>query len=219
MCIAENDMAALPKRILSLQAHGVEIDSYRDIRSYKKIIPCLHKYPGSTIVTADDDVIYPKDWLKSLWDAHLAHPQEVICHRARLITLSKTGKINPYRQWPNLKQELASSHVFPVGVGGVLYPPQCFDSRVYDEERFMQLSPYGDDIWLKSMTLLQDVSCRKIAVYTKNFQELRHSQKTALRTVNVRSRNDQQIEKVFSEFHLGSQLIEDSEARNTGGPM
>ena len=204
--IAINDIQSLPDNVKSLQKRGIEICSCKDILSYKKIVPTLKESPNAIIVTADDDVIYPRGWLSSLYKAHLSHPEEIICHRARRLTLNTERTAAPYRQWPNLKEEVSSLLVFPVGVGGVLYPPHCFDSRVLDEDSFMRLAAHGDDIWLKSMSLLNNVSCRKLSIYRKNFHELRHSQYTALRKENQRSRNDQQIDKVFYEFQINTML-------------
>lgn len=53
----------------------------KDIRSYKKLIPILKKYPNKIIVTADDDVIYKKDWLERLYKDHLKYPNYILVHR------------------------------------------------------------------------------------------------------------------------------------------
>lgn len=36
--------------------------------SYKKIIPSLKEYPENIIFTCDDDIFYPKGWLKDLYE-------------------------------------------------------------------------------------------------------------------------------------------------------
>lgn len=43
---------------MDLRDKELTIDWYHDIKSYKKLIPTLQKYPDSIIVTADDDIIY-----------------------------------------------------------------------------------------------------------------------------------------------------------------
>ncbi len=48
---------------------GLTIDWCEDIKSYKKLIPTLKKYPDAIIVTADDDLIYDNKWLEQLYNA------------------------------------------------------------------------------------------------------------------------------------------------------
>ena len=200
--IAESDISKLPKRVYSLQKRGIEIRCCEDFRSYKKIIPCLKEFPDAVIVTADDDVIYPAGWLEALYRRHVAHPNEIICHRARLMTFDDQGQLALYRLWPNLDRETSSLLTFPVGVGGVLYPPGVLNSRVTDKEMFLQLAPFGDDIWLKYMSLSRLVRCRVLDTYKKNFLELRNSQHVALRKQNVVEQNDKQLRDLFDEKSL-----------------
>lgn len=71
----------LPEQLLSLRAKGLTIDWYHDIKSYKKLIPTLKKYPDAIIVTADDDNIYAVNWLEKLYNSYIKHPQDISCHR------------------------------------------------------------------------------------------------------------------------------------------
>ena len=68
----------LPEEVLHFKKHGLTIGWYKDIRSYKKLIPTLLEYPDYYIVTADDDIFYPKDWLEQIWQAHEEYPNDVI---------------------------------------------------------------------------------------------------------------------------------------------
>ena len=70
----END---LPKELLDLRDFGLTIDWYKDIRSYKKIIPTLKKYPDSIIITTDDDIYYAPDTVETLYKSYLEHPKDV----------------------------------------------------------------------------------------------------------------------------------------------
>ena len=59
----------LPSRILKLKKHGLEIKwTEKNFRSYNKLIHSLKEYPNEIIVTADDDIFYPGDWLESLYE-------------------------------------------------------------------------------------------------------------------------------------------------------
>jgi len=63
-----------------IRASSVEWQICPNWRSYKKMVPALLEAPGAYIVTADDDVYYPADWLEKL----VAHAcAGVVCHRGK----------------------------------------------------------------------------------------------------------------------------------------
>jgi hypothetical protein len=43
--------------------------------------------------------------------------------------------------------------ILPLGVGSILYPPNAFHEDCTRPDLFLELSPTGDDIWFKFMTL------------------------------------------------------------------
>lgn len=100
----------LPRDLLELRDFGLTIDWCENLRSYKKLIPALEKYPDDIIVTADDDIFYRPDWLKILYDAHLKEPDCVVAHRAHRIRLDAQGNIYPYNLW---HFEILSLHAPP----------------------------------------------------------------------------------------------------------
>ncbi|WP_416861963.1 hypothetical protein, partial [Helicobacter ganmani] len=62
----------LPSSVLDFTNHGLEIKwCEKNIKSYKKLIPTLQDYLNAIIVTCDDDVIYPKNWLSKLYNAYV----------------------------------------------------------------------------------------------------------------------------------------------------
>lgn len=149
--LAHDDLAQLPQDVLALEAHGLEIRSCSDTRSYKKLIPALAEWPEAHFVTADDDVYYPPDWLTGLVETARAHPRDVVATRAHMATVDPEGALTSYSEW-----ELATSaqlarraedRLFPTGVGGILYPPGSLHPDVSDEAQFRALCPNGDDIW------------------------------------------------------------------------
>ncbi|MCV3500524.1 glycosyltransferase [Campylobacter lari] len=147
----------LPKKILFLQRYGVEIRwCKKNIKSYKKIIYTLKEFPQAIIVTADDDIIYSKQWLKKLYLSYKKNPHLVHCHRARRIKLYNNN-IAPYEQWDIIKNNvyLPSYLNFLTSGGGVLFPPNIFYKDVADEKVFLEICPNGDNIWLWAMVVLQ----------------------------------------------------------------
>ena len=147
--------ADLPEELLALRAHGLEIKWTRDIRSFKKLIPALKEYPEDILVTADDDILYPEDWLEPLVKAHCRHPQQICSRRCHKIRMNKDGALAPYKDW---QFEIGKTHArygnFLTTGGGVLFPPGCFHGDVDREDLFTELCPRQDDIWFWAMVVL-----------------------------------------------------------------
>jgi len=112
------------------------------------------------IITADDDVLYPQDWIEKLYTEHVQYPDCIICYRGRKITRDRKGKVLTYLKWkktyPSLSKSLLgpSIDILPTGRDGVLYPRKIFNDQIFDEETFMVLAPSNDDIWFKAMDLV-----------------------------------------------------------------
>lgn len=162
--VAQDDIAALPDDVLALEEAGLSVRPCRDIRSYKKLIPALESDPHAIYITADDDVYYPPQWLAGLVNAARAHPGSVIGTRSHMASRRADGALAPYAQWELAADRLEPDEgavLFPTGVGGILYPPGCFDPRVFDEAAFMELCPRGDDIWFFWMARLAGTKHRR----------------------------------------------------------
>jgi len=149
----------LPRKLAALQDIGLEI-RFADInlRSLNKIFHALHDFPKHTIVTCDDDKIYPAGWLEGLLRTQSKYPRHIICNRSRLIKFDDAGGLQPYMLWPPGNEQSPSMLLLPLGVGGVLYPAESLDKRVLDTELYTRLCPTSDDLWLKVMAMLGGTS-------------------------------------------------------------
>ncbi len=195
----------LPSDLLALKNQGLTIDWYHDIKSYKKLIPTLRKYPEAIIVTADDDALYPVHWLRQLLIAHKAHPKSIITHRAHIITLTN-GKIANYKSWKLFNRSLQpivnnSFLVFFTGLGGVLYPPHCLSKDIFDEVKFLSLCPNGDDIWFWAQAILNGTKIYLIQHGNLSPRVIEGTQDCALWKTNVDdNHNDVQIEALLKQY-------------------
>ena len=195
----------LPSKLIRLQKRGLEIRWCEDIRSFRKIIPALRLFPQALIVTSDDDVFYPVDWLEHLYDAYCREPEFIHCHRAHLIKYTSTGAVLPYGQWNICSPDIVgpSYELFPTGVGGVLYAPGHLHPQVLDQEIFLVLCPTADDVWLKTMSLLNNVKCKKVAPKVISYIEIRIPNNRVLSHHNVNSNgNDVQISRVSKRYKV-----------------
>lgn len=147
----------IPENILKLQNYGLEIRWCKDLKSYKKLIPALTEFPEHLLVTADDDIYYPKNWLKNLYESYSQDPDSIYCHRVHKITFDEKAAVKPYQDWEKCiinGQEKPEDILFFTTGGGVLFPPNCFHSDVLCEDLFQKLCPLADDIWFWTMIRL-----------------------------------------------------------------
>jgi hypothetical protein len=196
---------SIPEKLQRFTKRGLQLKFCKNIRPYKKIIFTLKENSESVIVTADDDILYHRDWLKELYDAHKREPEYIQCHRAHLMKVNFDGSPRPYCEWSDESPgiEGPSLLLFPTGAGGVLYPPDSLHYEVLNEDLFLKICPTNDDIWLKAMSLMNGVPCKKVAPVSKKANVIRNSQGVGLAQVNVlQARNDRQISAVFEHYQL-----------------
>ena len=202
----------IPESLRRLQPLGLEIhfvDS--NWGPYNKLLHALKNYPGSHIVTVDDDVMYPADLLQSLYRSYQRFPRSIHCGRAHRIGF-EAGKILPYPSWKPAKgNNEGSLFNFPMGHGGVWYPPACLAKHTDNAELFMSLSPFADDVWFKAMSLLQGVECVAVGGYDdseNHFLTIKSLGGRKLKSINKRSTggNSDKVKAVFDYFELWSRL-------------
>lgn len=192
----------IPKKILDFKSRGVEIIFTDDIGSFRKIIPALKAYPECSIVTVDDDIIYKKNMLKILVDAHYKEPRAIVCLRSRTIKKLSSSELLDYSKWKlNDNQKKKGLNIFFNTGAGTLFPPRIFSSEVLNTEAFLRLSPFSDDIWLNSMRILNNVET--LSLGNRQYFFLQQKSPNALSEINWNnSYNNKQLKKVFSEYSL-----------------
>ena len=136
----------LPFNLRQLEDKGIEIRYCHDIRSYKKLIPTLKSCPNDNILTVDDDIIYSSDLVETACQEHNKYPNDIICFCALMPEIDN-GIPQKYSRWKALYQNVSDKLLFPVGVGGILYPPESLHKDVLDDTLFGMLCPSADDIW------------------------------------------------------------------------
>jgi hypothetical protein len=208
--LAENEFneSNIPLILKRQQARGLEIAYCKDIKSYKKLIPALKKYPEQIIITIDDDIIYPFDIIENLYREYVKNPQCVHYYRGHKMVFDKNERLAPYKNWKMDDQcSEISFTTFPTGCGGILYPPHCFYEDILREDLFMKLAPTADDIWFKAMTLLKDIPCKKV-FFSNECIEIDKNHDIALYFENVeKNMNDVQIKQVFDYYNLWKKII------------
>ncbi|MEI4935103.1 hypothetical protein ACV1D8_14740 [Aeromonas caviae] len=195
----------LPLVLVKQKERGLTVNFCKDIKSYKKLIPTLDDYADDAIVTVDDDVIYPYDFLEKLHRTHLSAPDCVCYYRGHKMKFLNVDTPAPYTTWLHCWEGIEKEiDVLPTGIGGVLYPPKCFHDDVTNESLFMKLAPHGDDIWFKTMTLLNGVRTKRVVTFlpfSDEFIDVDGTQDIGLWKKNMgEGRNDEQVKAVFEYY-------------------
>ncbi|PSC06504.1 hypothetical protein SLNSH_04295 [Alsobacter soli] len=127
---------------------GVDVLRCPDEGPATKLLPVLEAEPRATLVVVDDDVIYPRDFIATLLDAHRRRPDAAIGYRGvRLRGLGSMAEL---------------PHVFATGVAapttvdvlfgtwGYLLPPGALDNAVADFSGYPEAVRLVDDIWVSA---------------------------------------------------------------------
>ncbi|MDP2485783.1 hypothetical protein [Pseudoalteromonas marina] len=142
----------LPKKLLELQARGLEIYlTEGDLRSYKKYYFLLKESPSSKFIIFDDDIFYQSKVVEYLIDTHKKYPNALCANRCR-----KIDNTQSYANWKIIKGDVQTPRfdLMPTGCGGVLYPENALHTDSIDKELFTKICKDADDIWLNTTAYL-----------------------------------------------------------------
>lgn len=196
----------IPKNVIDLKENGLEIRWCDNIKSFKKLIPALKEYKNSLICTADDDLYYPKNWLKILYEEHIKYPDCIVAHRAKK-TLIANRNILEYSKWQLCLEEQKPSFLnsFTTG-GGCIFNISLLSSEVFNENIFKELCFNGDDIWFWAMSVLNKTKTRVVKnnisylTYINPTRELNMFDEKTLWYSNAKHGNDIQLNNVLNHY-------------------
>lgn len=139
---------------------GVDIVSCEDAGPATKLLPALQAEPDALIIVADDDVIYPRDFIESLVRAHLAEPRAALGYRGWRLQAGRTP-----REFDHI---FATALTRPedvdilLGTWGYLLPPGSLNGAVHDFSGFPDALRWVDDVWISGHLMRRGVLRRVI---------------------------------------------------------
>ena len=192
----------IPLTLMRLKERGLSIFYRKDVGPHTKLIYALEEYPNSIIVTIDDDIIYEPSMIEEILNAHAKYPEAICCHRAHYIK-KKNGVLLDYDLWEHNTLISGPSHqLMATGVGGVLYPNNCFNREVFNIKVFKEFCPSADDIWFKIMAIHSNrmvYNCASgfelIALDSSKIGELAQEN-------SINKRNDVSIKALLLEYNI-----------------
>lgn len=200
----------LPPILKKFEEFGVEFFFVEDMRSYKKLIPALKKFPDNIIITVDDDLYYNPytiEWLTDEYDKSDKH--SVIGTWAYPVKVSE-GKYLPYSSWREKDDNHNTGEYSLIGCGGILYPPHIFDGEIRKKELFMHMAPTADDLWFWVMEKRQNIPIKLINNARYGLHESVNridvwepNREGSLYYINeVNGKNDVQLKQLIEYYHI-----------------
>jgi len=200
-----NTYESIPVALHEQEKRGLEIRLCEDVRSYTKLVPALINYPDAVIISADDDIIYPIDFVERLYRAYQIDSSKIYFYRGHYVLFNQDGSSRPYLDWVAKGAKGCDIYNFPTGVTGIIYPPHCYHEDMTNKELFLKLCPHADDVWFKTMTYLKGTLCEQINTlhFDSLFIPLDTDESSSLQSINVvGGGNDRQIKAVFDYYNI-----------------
>jgi hypothetical protein len=209
--------ASLPAALLRLKQRGLEIRLCKNYGPHTKYFPYLESQEplAEALVTADDDIIYPRRWLAGLVAAHEQFPHDVNCYRGRVVTV-RDWKLAPYSEWTLCRSTEASYRTMATGVSGVIYPEAFQRELKLAGTGFRDCCPKADDVWLHVQAIRAGFPVRQIQPEALHFPLIPGTQDVSLWSENWEEGadgNDRQSAVTYREGDLALLLLDSSDAR------
>ncbi len=179
----------LPSELVRLLDLGLTIEWCQDdLKSYKKLIPALKKYPNDIIITADDDVYYNQNLISSLYEAYKKDPKNIYVKRSVKLQLNNE-KLENISSRKYFYKHLKSPSYFNqiMGGSGCLYPPNSLYKDITNIELFQQLVPSHDDVYFWSMAILNRTKIQVVGGFDEDLNFVENTQDIGLINVNTQS--------------------------------
>ena len=182
----EQSHSNLPASLKRLEARGLEIHLTEDRGPHTKYYPYVHGETrfAAPLVTADDDVLYPADWLEQLIRGYEANPSAIHCFRAHRMRMAG-DRPTPYNSWGPCEDTRPSHLNFITGVSGVIYPPEFLRYLKHHGKDYAPFCPHSDDMWLTVIALRGGFQIAQLHEKPRLFPTTPGSQAKRLSTLNV----------------------------------
>lgn len=142
---------SLPKKLQEQQHRGLTIKFCDDLRSHKKYYYAMQEYPDDIVILFDDDMFYPYDTIKKLWDLHKKHPKDICCITTQIMEPSFESMPSGWRN-PAINEKIENSDKAQIFTGsGSLFVPGSLSEEIFQKDLLLKICPYADDLWITFM--------------------------------------------------------------------
>lgn len=197
-----DDVAAfhnLPPALQRLVRRGLEVRLCNNYGPHKKYFAYVEQESSfdTPMVTADDDVFYPRSWLKGLSDAFRESPGTINCYFAREIQMNHLG-ITCFSDWQQCETTRASFRHHAIGMSGIIYPPHFLAELKVAGTGFIDCCPKADDLWLHVQAIRAGYKIRQVTRQAVRFLDVPGTRASGLWKQNLQGGNDEQARKTYT---------------------
>ena len=195
----------IPKKLEKLVSRGLTIKWCDDKRSHKKYFYTLQEQKeNEVVITYDDDLIYEKDSITKLLNAHKKFPDCIICNRGHEILRDEKGEMLPYSQWKihsKVGVNEPAMDILPSTGNGCLYPYGCMPKITFKWETIKELALTADDLWIRFCSYSNCVKVVKTKETIATLCVVYGSQKERLTLLNdINGENQKVIYRIKEQF-------------------
>lgn len=161
VCASEHRSEAC-RLIDKMEKMGVEVIIDKgNIKSHKKLIPVIEKYPDSAILVVDDDNRQECGWLREFMEENIRFPNDILYGQSNS-HLAIKGDFIEYTMEYNTQPGKVTKLAIPAsGAAGTLYPAHTFtDERFFNRQLFMSVCPTSDETWQFAFGIMAECTYR-----------------------------------------------------------
>ena len=186
-----NKENGLPIELLNLKKLGLSIEWCDDLKSYKKLIPSLKKYPNDIIIIADDDVFYDEYLVENLYSEYLKNNNQINVRRAVKLELNNNNIEGVSSRKYLFKDNFEPTFFNQImGGSGCLIPPNCLYKDITNIENIKQLLPTHDDVYIWAMAILNKRKIKIVDGHNINLHFIPNTQDCGLIHKNKKNNNE-----------------------------
>lgn len=207
LVLAESQFPArrLPMIIQALSMKGLEILWVKeDNGSFDHLWPAYQAFPGSKIISVDDDKVFPPHLVELLVRASELRPGEIIGARGWEMRVSGSQVVFG-ESWIRATSDTPSQKLFMPPGNGSLYPPGSLPEQAGDIQLMKKVCPRADDVWYWAMARLAETQSHCLGMPP-------HSPAlTQIKTPALADENPgvSEFAAVLAEFELEKDLVRD----------
>lgn len=154
--------------------------------SYRKLNPLFEQNligDDDLVITADDDILYGKNWIKSLVEESDKNPNDIVCCRARKIKKNIFGKYTNYSMWSLFNKTHKQINILPTNGAGTVFKKSFLDINFLLDKRYLDIASTSDDLWFRAASLKQNIEVIVYPYIDKENIYLKHT--SGLQRVNI----------------------------------
>lgn len=148
-----NEERDLPKSLLAQRLRGLDIRFVDgDIRSHKKYYYAFKEFENSLVLTIDDDLLFPSNYLADIYECKLRHPDNIIASFGFRFNWDNASQYISFVETIINAGDSGNDLFFGSG-GGTLFDPKSLKINLSIDD-ILKLCPAADDIYLNAIVRL-----------------------------------------------------------------